>query len=170
MNQYEMKPMLDIAKQASQDIEKYLRSLEETVEVVNVENDKRFQKKDIDLLWIYIVRGKEYMKKIEIKGDRYAHTGNFFIETVSNREKNTPGCFMYTEADYIYYYFVDNNELNVIPVEKSREWFIENMYRFEEKMLSTKVGDVGYYTSLGRLVPKKVMREEIGIRHKVLQV
>ena len=110
------------------------------------------------------------MKKVEIKGDRYAHTGNFFIETVSNREKNTPGCFMYTEADFIYYYFVDTKELNVMPVEKSRNWFVKNMHKFEEKMLSTKVGDVGYYTSLGRLVPKKVMRNEVGIKHKILQV
>ena len=167
MNQYEMKPMLNIAKQASSDIEKYLRSLKETVGVINVEEDKRFQEKDIDLLWIYIVEGKEYMKKVEIKGDRYAHTGNFFIETKSNREKDTPGCFMYTEADYLYYYFVDTKELNIMHVDKSRKWFLENIHRFEEKVLSTKVGN-GYYTSSGRLVPKDIMRKEIGVRHKRL--
>lgn len=163
-----MKPMLEIAKQASKDIEKYLRNMPETIAVINVEEDKRYQKKDIDLLWVYIQKGKTIIKKIEIKGDRYSHTGNFFIETVSNREKGTPGCFMYTEADYIFYYFVDTKELNAIPVEKARDWFKKNLNRFEEKFLSTKVGNVGYYTSSGRLVPKNVMRKEVGVMHKTL--
>lgn len=169
MNQYEMNPMLEIGQIASKEVEKYLRSLKETVEVINVEDNKHFQKKDIDLLWIYILNNEEYMKRIEVKGDRYAHTGNFFIETMSNRERNNPGCFMYTEADYLYYYFIDSRELNVMPVKESREWFIKNMHRFEEKFLSTKVGDIGYYTSSGRLVPKEIMRREVkGFRHKII--
>jgi len=163
-----MAPMLNIAKQASSDIEKYLYNLKETVGVLNVEDDKRYQKKDIDLVWIYMLRDKPIMKNIEVKGDRYSYTGNFFIETISNRERNNPGCFMYTEADYIYYYFVDTKELNIIPVKKARKWFIQNIYRFEEKQLSTKVGNIGYYTSSGRLVPKNIMRKEIGIRYKTL--
>lgn len=168
INQYEMKPMLDIAKQASDDIEKYLKQKPETIAVINVEDDKHFQKKDIDLLWVYKNNGKEYMKRIEIKGDRYSHTGNFFIETISNKEKNTPGCFLYTEADYIFYYFVETKELNVMNVEKSRDWFIKNIERFEEKFLSTKVGNIGHYTSAGRLVPKDVMRNEAGVKYKII--
>lgn len=158
-----MESTLKVGKKASEDIEKYLQSIEETIAVINVEEDKYFQKQDVDLLWIYRGNKKEYMKKIEVKGDRYAHTGNFFIETHSNREKGTPGCFMYTEADYLFYYFIDTNELNIMHVEKSRRWFKENMHRFEEKLLSTKVGNVGYYTSAGRLVPKRVMRKEAGV-------
>lgn len=161
--------MLDIAKQASDDVEKYLRGLKETIDVVNVENDKRFQKKDIDLLWIYMHNDEVHTKKLEVKGDRYSKTGNFFLETNSNIEKGTEGCFMYTEADYIYYYFVDTKELNVIPVKESRKWFIENMERFVEKKLSTKVGVDKFYTSAGRLVPKNIMRKELGTRYKLIQ-
>lgn len=167
MNEYEMKETLKVAEKASREIEDYLRSFKETIDVINVENDKRFQTMDVDLLWVYLYNGSLETKKIEVKGDRYPHTGNFFLETHSNREKGTPGCFMYTEADYLYYYFPDTKEVNIMPVKKSREWFIENINRFTEKPLRTKVGD-GYYTSAGRLVPKEVMRKEVGIRYKIL--
>lgn len=168
LNEYEMKPMLEIAQKASSEIEKYLNSMSETIAVINVEDDKDFQKQDVDLLWIHKGSNTEYMRKVEIKGDRYYKTGNFFLETESNREKGTPGCFLYTEADYIFYYFIDTRELNVIPVQKSRKWFMDNIHRFEEKLLSTKVGEVGYYTSAGRLVPKKIMREELGIKSIII--
>ena len=168
MNSYTMKETLEIADKAYADIEKFLLSKKETIAVINVENDKDFQKKDIDLLWIFKKDGSPVMKKIEIKGDRYARTGNFFIETVSNESKNTPGCFLYTEADYIFYYFVETRELNVLPVEECKEWFLENIDRFEEKRLSTKVGFDGYSSS-GRIVPKTIMRKEVkGIKHKTI--
>lgn len=168
MNEYEMKETLKVSEEASISVQAYLRSFDETIDVISVEDDKRFQAKDVDLLWVYIKDGKTHMKKIEVKGDRYSNTGNFFIETKSNVQKDSPGCFMYTEADYIYYYFMDSRELNVMPMERSRKWFIENMDRFKEVPLRTKVGDVGHYTSLGRIVPKHVMRREAGVRHRVL--
>lgn len=164
-----MKETMEVASVASAEIEAYLRSKKETVNVINVENDKQYQKKDIDLIWRVNVNGKERDVYIEIKGDRYSHTGNFFIETISNREKNTPGCFMYTEADYIFYYFMDTKELNIMPVKKSRDWFIKNIDRFSEKFLSTKVGNGAFYTSAGRLVPKEIMKKELGIKQRYLE-
>lgn len=168
LNKYTMNETLKVAKQASMDIENYLKSKPETVSVINVEDDKRFQEKDIDLLWIYNHKGKEQMKMIEIKGDRYSHTGNFFIETDSNKNKGTPGCFMYCEADYIFYYFIDTGEINIMPMIRSRRWFKSNIDRFEEKKLATKVGNGGMYTSAGRLVPKQIMRKELGLKHKII--
>lgn len=165
---YDMKGQMGVADQAAEDITKYLKSLPETIGVINVEDDWYYRKKDIDLLWVYRLNGKEKVKKLEIKGDRYSRTGNFFLETVSNKEKGTPGCFMYTEADFVYYYFVDTKEVNIMPVEKTRKWFLDNIDRFEEKKLATKVREGIYYTSLGRLVPKEVMRNEIGTKYKVI--
>jgi hypothetical protein len=156
-----MNSTMEVAKQASVEIEAFLRRKPETIAVINVEDDKHFQRKDIDLLWIYKYRGKEYMKRVEIKADRYARTGNYFIETISNQQKNTKGCFLYTEADLLFYYFVDTKELNSIPMPLAREWFLVNENRFVEKELSTKVGNKGFYTSKGRLVPKKIMNKEV---------
>ena len=167
INQYGFTPMLKIGEMAVKEVEKYLRSLKETIEVINVEDDEEYQKKDIDLIWRYKMNGRKYEQRIEVKGDRYHHTGNVFLETISNRERNNPGCFMYSEADYFFYYFVESRELYIIPLRRAREWFKENMHRFEEKCLSTKVGNYTYYTSAGRLVPRKVLREEVqGVKYK----
>lgn len=167
INQYGFTPMLKIGEMAVKEVEKYLRSLKETIEVINVEDDEEYQKKDIDLIWRYEMNGRKYEQRIEVKGDRYHHTGNVFLETISNRERNNPGCFMYSEADYFFYYFVESRELYIIPLRRAREWFKENMHRFEEKCLSTKVGNYTYYTSAGRLVPRKVLREEVqGVKYK----
>lgn len=48
---------------------------------------------------------------------------------------------MYTEADYIYYYFVNTRELNRIPVKKTRKWFQKNeyKYKFQKRETSTSV-------------------------------
>lgn len=164
-----MKETLTVAKVASKEIEHFLRNKKETIEVINVEDDDIYRKKDIDLIWKYKIDNKIYERTIEIKGDRYSHTGNFFIETKSNIEKGTPGCFLYTEADMIFYYFIDTKELNIIPMKSAKKWFVKNMHRFKEKFLSTKVyGDI-YYTSSGRLVPKKIMHNEVlGMKKKIL--
>jgi hypothetical protein len=161
MNTYTMSSTLAVAKKASWRIENFLKQKKETISVINVENDKFFQKKDIDLIWLYKYKGSVYTRFIEIKADRYSHTGNYFIETVSNEQKNKPGCFLYTEADWIFYYFVDIGELNIIPVLEARKWFLENEHRFVEKELSTSKGNKVLYTSKGRLVPKEILNKEV---------
>lgn len=159
---YEMNEVMNVAKQASYEIEKYLRSLECTIDVTNVEDDTAYREKDIDLIWKLLDNsGNKIEITIEIKGDRWEKTGNYFFETISNKDKNTPGCFIYTEAIYIYYYFVNTKELHRIPVEKTRKWFLENIDKFKEKETSTPVGNDQYYITVGRLVPRKVVKEAI---------
>ena len=54
-------------------------------------------------------------------GDRYLNTRNFFFETYSNREKQTPGCLMHTEADYIF-----EQDLSKIYAEMGMQrWVLE---------------------------------------------
>lgn len=170
MNSYTMNETMKIAKIASLEIENFLKKRPETIAVINVEDDKYFQRKDIELLWVYKYKGTEYMKKVEIKGDRYSSTGNYFIETVSNKGKDTPGCFLYTEADYIFYYFIDTKELNIIPMPDARDWFLKNVNRFTEKSLSTAIGEKAVYISKGNLVPKKILNNEVkGVKVVTLQ-
>lgn len=159
---YKMNEVMDVAKQASSQVEKYLRSLECTIKVINVEDEPNYQEKDIDIIWRLLDnRGNKKEVTIEIKGDRWEQTGNYFFETISNKSKGTPGCFMYTEAMYVYYYFVNNKELHRIPVEKTRRWFIENIEKFKERETSTPVGNGQYYITVGRLVPKQEAQKAI---------
>jgi len=168
MNKYSVKDTFAVADAAFLEIEAFLLGKKETLAVINVESNKDYRKKNIDLIWVYIKDGKEETRRIEIKGDRYSHTGNVFLETVSNESKNTPGCILYTEADYIFYYFMDSKELLLIPVLMMREWFVDNMDRFTEKRLGTHVNNDVYYTR-GRLVPKNVLKNEVpGVISKII--
>ncbi len=153
-----------VAERASTEIEAWLREWHGTVNVENVEGDPDYQAKDIDLLWTTIAR--DYT--IEIKADRWHETGNFFFETVSNKEKGTPGCFLYTEADFLFYYFTEPRKLYILPMPRTRQWFLEHIERFTERETTTPVGHE-HYTTVGRLVPiETVLAEVPGVKTKQL--
>ncbi len=153
---YTMHDALEVAKLATADIEAWLRSQPETIDIINVEDDPQFQCRDIDLIWTR--HNGETL--IEIKGDRWNKTRNLFFETHSNLEKGTPGCFLYTEADWLFYYFVNTRQLYKLPMPKTREWFLITMRRFQERSTKTPVGS-NYYTTVGRLVPIAVVMLEV---------
>jgi hypothetical protein len=154
-----MNKMLNIASIATKEITQFLNSLTQTINVENVENVPEYQKKDIDILWSYDSQNP-IIKTIEIKADTYHNTGNYFIETVSNTQKKTLGCFMYTEADYIYYYFVNEKILHILPMPEMRYWFIENEKRFPLKSTGTRVGNNAYFSE-GRTVPRYIPQREL---------
>ena len=142
-------------KQGIIEVEIFLRSLPKTSDLKNVENDLSYQKKDVDLIWtINLKNGKTKEYLCEVKSDNYNTTGNFFFETISNTSKNTLGCFMYTEADFILYYFIKAKELYVLPMPATRDWFQKHMNEFKEVQSQTAVENDSY-TTLGRLVPIK---------------
>ncbi len=155
-----VKDAFQVADEAAQKIEGWLLHFEETEEVINVENIAEYQNQDVDLIWR--TRNKSF--KIEIKGDRWHQTGNFFFETHSNEEKNTPGCFIYTQADYIFYYFITTELLFALPMPATRNWFMGKMNQFKERRTTTPVKS-GFYTTVGRLVPiKQVLKEVKGVK------
>jgi len=164
--QYSMQAATAVAIQAAQDIEAYLRKLPQTTDVINVENDLAYRTKDIDLLWfLKRANGSFAAVTIEIKGDRYYHTGNYFLETVSNESKKSPGCFLYTEADFVFYYFVKEKELHILPMPGTREWFWLHLNQFREKRTSTPVSSSASYVTVGRLVPRELVLKEVpGVR------
>lgn len=153
---YSMDNAMQVAKQAAADIETWLWAKPETISVTNVENNPDYQRTDIDLIWTIYNRDIW----VEIKGDRWNKTRNFFFETHSNLEKGTPGCFMYTQADWLFYYFVNPRQLYRLPMPKTREWFLITMQRFKERATKTLVGD-SHYTTVGRLVPIAVVMLEV---------
>lgn len=153
---YSMDEGVQVAQQAAKDIEAWLWGKPETVNVQNVEDEAAFQQIDVDLIWT--TQNDSYL--VEIKGDRLHKTRNFFFETHSNLEKGTPGCFMYTQADYLFYYFVVPRLLYWLPMPATRDWFVVCSSRFRESSTKTPVGD-SYYTTVGRLVPISAVRLEV---------
>ena len=151
---------IKVSDQAVEEIVAWLKGFNETVAVRNVEADAEFQKIDVDLIWV--TQKREY--KIEIKADQWHNTGNFFFETHSNKEKNTPGCFLYTEADFVFYYFIVPQTLYCLPMPRTREWFQSKMHKFKERSTTTPVYSETY-TTVGRLVPiDKVMKQVSGVK------
>ena len=151
-----------VARRAAADVTHFLEThWRQTVAVHNVEEDAAYQVHDVDLLWT-VVGGNGRLRTIavEVKGDRYHRTGNFFFETVSNASKNSPGCFLYTRATWLFYYFVEVGTLYCLPMLHVRPWFLHNQDRFREQRTSTPVGEDSYVT-VGCLVPIEVVLDEV---------
>lgn len=144
-----------VAAQASAEIERWLVGKKNTISVLNVEHEASYQARDIDLLLTREKDGALVTYGIEIKADRLAHkTRNFFFETLSNVEKGTPGCFLYSEAEHLYYYLVENRMLYIFDLSRTRAWFLAHKGEFQVRRTSTPVGDRSYETE-GCLVPIK---------------
>ena len=157
MRTYTMQESTQVASRATADITHWLQNLPRTISIENVEDDPHYQKLDVDLL-VTTDRGES---KLEIKGDRYHKTGNFFFETHSNRENNTEGCFLYTAADWLCYYFVEISLLYLLPMPQTRDWFLNHIERFQSKSTTTPIRGGGHYTTVGRLVPIAVVLQEV---------
>ena len=149
-------------------MEEFLRSCVKVVNVQNVENDREYQIRDIDLLCMLKTGSGERTVSIEIKGDRKAHvTGNFFLETVSNEGLETQGCFLKSQAHLLFYYLMETDCLYIFPMTRMRDWFLKMRYDSAFKLRKTHTVDSGghyLYTTVGQCVrieyTKKCLREE----------
>jgi len=148
----------------------YLNSLKKTIEVKNVENDKNYQKNDIDLIWVYKKDNTSLMISIEVKTDKYT-TGNFWLETLSNEEFGTLGCFLKSKAKYLFYYFTEWDSMYIIPLKKAQSWFLKNLNRFKESKTTTKDENGNHkHTTVGRLVQIHIMMQEVKVIKLVKEV
>jgi hypothetical protein len=162
LREHKMAYTTAVANSAAADVTHFLQTTwPQTVAIHNVEDNPLYQAHDVDLLWTVLSRhGRLRVIAIEIKGDRYHRTGNFFFETISNESKGTPGCFLYTRAHWLFYYFTEIGRLYCLPMAVVQPWFHQNMERFPERRTSTPVGSDAYIT-VGRLVPIQTVLEEI---------
>ena len=138
----------------------------QTVAVHSVEADPAYQPHDVDLLWTVLEKdGRLRVIPIEVKGDRYHKSGNFFLETVSNAGKNSPGCILVTKAKWLFYYFIGSGRLYCLPLAGLQPWFHTHQERFPLQETRTPVAGDQFYTTLGRLVPIAVVLDEVeGVR------
>lgn len=137
----------------------YLASVEPAGLVHDVQADPRFQHRGVDLLWD---RPGRAPLGVEVKGDRSGHRrGNFFFELVSNAERDAPGCFLYSEADFLAYVFLDVREVNWLPLKPVRDWFLPRAKAYPLKTTKTRTGAI-VYTTVGAIVPVREVRAALG--------
>ena len=106
---------------------------------------------------------------VEVKAEEENKHGNFFFETWSNRSRWKPGWMSGLDADVLCYYFIKEQELYLINLEKLRIWAFtlperqrtQNIYHFPEKPQSKyqQLND-----TWGRCVPISVVGEYVGFR------
>lgn len=126
--------------------------------VHDVQNDPRFQHRGVDLLW---ERPGQQVLGVEVKGDRQGfRRGTYFFELISNAEKDSPGCFLYSIADLLVYVFVDVQQVHVLELKAVREWFVSRAKDFPLKTAKTRTG-ANLYTTVGASVPVKEVRKAV---------
>ena len=126
-------------------------------EIHDVQEDPRFQQRGVDLLW---QRSNAPVVGVEVKGDRQARRGNYFFELISNMERETPGCFLYSSADLLLYVFLSPRQLHQLPLPATREWFLSRASRFELRSTQTRIGSKSY-TTVGALVPVREVLSQV---------
>ena len=126
--------------------------------VHDVQNDPRFQHRGVDLLW---ERPQLPVLGIEVKGDRQGfRRKTYFFELISNAEKDSPGCFLYSMADLLVYAFLDVQQIHVMQLKPLRDWFIPHAKEYPLKTTKTRTG-ANLYTTVGAIVPFRHVREGV---------
>jgi hypothetical protein len=161
---YSMQAVQHAADRAVALVADFLRSEAPGSEVHDVQADPRFQHRGVDLLW---ERSAAEVLGVEVKGDRQAgRRGNYFLELISNLEKDTPGCFLYSAADLLAYVFLDRHELHLLPVPATRRWFLARASEFPLRHTQTRVG-AHRYTTVGAAVPARRLLQEVEGARKI---
>lgn len=155
---YTMHDRMPFAEEAARRSTAFLLSQDPASRVENVEDDPHYQSLDVDLLW----HRPGGVVGVECKGDAQAHrTGNYVLETLSNRDAGTAGCFLKSRADVWHYHLLGSRELHVWDLEPVRAWFLAHQDRFPRR--ETKSGGAaGGWTTVFRLVPIRAVLEEVG--------
>ena len=158
---YTMQSVRGAADRAVSVARRFLLAQDAASELHDVQADPRFQARGVDFLWA--TRGE--LLGVEVKGDRQAaRRGTYFFELISNVEKNTPGCFLYSGAHLLLYVFLQRLEVHALPLSAMRTWFLGCATRYPLRHTGTRLGAEGY-TTVGALVPvRDVLRGVEGAR------
>ena len=131
--------------------ESYFNSLDTVKISYSVRNQKEFQAKDIDLI---VEREDSNTYSVEVKTDSYI-SGNMFYETYSDVMEKKLGCLEISEADYLFYYFINPSfrSAYIFDIKELRNWVNEHKVEYKPKRVLNK-GFIseGYALPLERLV------------------
>jgi len=102
---------------------------------------------------------------VEVKTEQ-RYTGNLFIETWSNRDFKR-GWLFSLRADLLLYYFLDRDELYILPLPRLQAWAsdgdIESARLMQFRLVAQKARKQLNETC-GHIVPLSVLRREVGYR------
>ena len=143
---------------------KYFDQSNKISSYLDVTEDDIYQEKDIDFI-LNMKNGK--VITVEAKADKVP-SSNIFFETISNKEKNTLGCMLKTEADYVFYYFLAYKELYILKRKQYVNWVKkEKLYlpgcdykEFYNRATDAETGLTYLYTTGGYIIPKKYIIEK----------
>lgn len=152
-----MREVMPAAERAVSLARAHLAASEPQGRVHDVQEDPRFRHRGVDLLW---ERPSGPVLGVEVKGDRHGRRGNYFFELVSNLEKDTPGCFLYSLADLLLYVFLEREEVHQLPLPALRDWFLSRAKSFPLRTSRTWTGR-GEYTTVGALVPVQEVLSQV---------
>lgn len=156
---HNFKQSMEVGKRGEEHIIYYLQSSPKVVNLKDVRNDRTFQKIDVDFL-MTLDDNVEY--KVEVKTDTYK-SGNIYYETISSQESDTEGCFEKTQADYLFYYFINWGYLYIFSMPEYKDWFGKMENEFIEKGYQKQVKNSGYknsqYTSIGYAYPVSILED-----------
>lgn len=144
---------------------KAFESMPSCVTVCDVSDNKDYQKEDVDFLFITRNMFKTDVFKVEVKTDSYPEK-NLYFELVSNLERGTPGCLMYTQADYLAYFYEKTGSCYVFDAQKLKTTVFGHPFFFDEskkKKVTNKVGEA-QYTSVGLAIPLKDLMECVAFK------
>ena len=158
MDYYDFHEMNEVASEGAIHIESYLKSLPSTVSVTNVEQDPVYQDLDIDLLAVVKEGDAQKTISIEIKVDRYfSKSKNYFFENISNDNTGSPGCLLKSQADFIFYYFL-NQEVHIFRTTDVQRWMALNQTKFKRGIAKNK-----HYNTQGMLVPRDLFSKDVTV-------
>lgn len=160
MKIHDFKESLKVGERGEAVILDYLEKSPNIKKIIDVRDSKIYQEVDVDLI-VKMNTGNEL--KIEVKTDTYT-SGNIYYETVSSEETDSIGCFEKTQADYIFYFFMNLNTLYILEVDAYRNWFKEKQELFDilgyQKKPRNSRWNGSTYTSVGYAFPVQTLEEE----------
>lgn len=102
---------------------------------------------------------------IEVKTERRS-SPNLFLETWSNAcpERKKPGWMVTLDADWLFYYFADSDDLCTVDFQRLKQWAFgedQRICNFPEK---EQVSNRQLNRTMGRIVPICLLGKEVGLR------
>jgi len=135
---------------------------------------KEFQRRFGDVLIRMAANGE--MLSVDMKAER-KDSANLFLEMWSNGQRYTFGWMAYSEADLLFYHFLESDRLYITHMQRLKRWFWFGVGP-ERKSGETRIHVPGFlrfppkkqgkYKQLndtwGCCVPVSVIRDEVGLR------
>jgi hypothetical protein len=116
---------------------------------------------------LFIKNESNRLYSVEMKAERVNAHGNLFLEAWSNCDASRlkPGWMMTCGADFLFYSFLSDNSLLVIPFRKLRQWaFVEdNIWKYGPPKKQTAHSQMN--DTRGWCVPIEVLDAALPISH-----